>query len=66
MSETRPRVLHDEDGPAVRRDTTDRTRAGAATATVDESGAAQQALTRPLASKKVDPAMAASRFAITD
>jgi hypothetical protein len=61
MTETRPRVLPDEGGSAVMGTTTDRTRAGAATP--DESGAAEQASTRPLASKKVDPAMAASRFA---
>jgi hypothetical protein len=54
-------VLPDEDGPAVMRTTTDRTQAGAATP--DESGAAQQASTRPLASKKVDPAIAAYCFA---
>ena len=59
MSETQPRVLPDEGGPADMRDTTERTRAAAATS--DESGAAQQASTRPLASKKVGPAMAACR-----
>ena len=52
-------MLPDEGGPAVMGTTTDRTRAGAATP--DES--AEQASTRPLASKKVGPAMAASRFA---
>ncbi len=61
MTETRPRVLPDEGGSAVMVTTTDRTRAGAATP--DESGAAEQASTRPLASKKVGPAMAASRCA---
>jgi len=61
LTKTRPRVLPDEDGSAVMCTTTDRTRAGAATP--DESGAAEQASTRPLASKKVGPAMAASRFA---
>ena len=62
MSETRPRVLPDEGGPAVMRDTADRTRAGAATP--DESGAAEQleASTRPFASEKVGPAMVASCF----
>jgi hypothetical protein len=61
MSETGPRVLPDKDGTAVMGTTTDRTRAGAATP--DESGAAKQASTRPLASKKVGPAIAACRFA---
>lgn len=50
MTETRPRVLPDHDGSAVMCTTTDRTRAGAATP--DESVAAEQASTRPLASKK--------------
>ncbi len=61
MSETQPRVLPDEGGPADMRDTTERTRAAATT--LDESRAKQQASTRPLASKKVDPASAASCFA---
>ena len=52
-------MLPDEDEQAVMRNATERTRAGAATS--DESGAAQPASTRPLASKKV---VAASRFAI--
>ena len=50
-------MLPDEDEQAVIRNATDRTRAGAATS--DESGAAQPASTRPLASQKV---VAASRF----
>ncbi len=54
-------MLPDKDGSALMRTTTDRTRAGAATP--DESGASQQASTGPLASKQVDPAMAASWFA---
>jgi hypothetical protein len=62
MTETRPHVLPDEDGSAVMCTTTDRTRSCAATP--DESGAAEQATTRPLASKTVGPALAACRFAL--